>query len=114
MVEDLLPEGALGPIEHGEDRVHQQVVPRAIVQNAFRTGRPSPRPMVLRDHVHPAHAIATMSPIRARLLEQLIACAVGRPRGPEQQQQGENGYGEGQWPTIIAAARNTAVERCDM
>jgi hypothetical protein len=73
MVEDLLPEGALGPIEHGEDRVHQQVVPRAIVQNAFRTGRPSSRPMVLRNHVHPAHAIATMSPIRARLLEQLIA-----------------------------------------
>ena len=64
MVEGLLTKSALGPIEHSEDVVHEEVVPRAIVYRLTGAVRPGARPVVLVDVVHASHAFPGLSPSR--------------------------------------------------
>ena len=70
MVEGLLTKSALGTIQHREDVVHEEVVPRAIVYRLTGAISPGARPVVLGDDVHPSHAFARLSPSRPRLVQQ--------------------------------------------
>ena len=67
VIEDLLPQRALGPIEPREHSIEVEVVPGPVVERAFVAGRHA-RPVILGDDIHAPPQLAQRTHSRRRRL----------------------------------------------